>query len=52
MAVPARAAGGQGDARIVLMAGVVVGAFANAAIMVALAWLIPDRRMERVMTQI
>jgi iron complex transport system permease protein len=32
-----RAAGGQGDARIVLMAGVVVGAFANAAIMVALA---------------
>jgi iron complex transport system permease protein len=33
----ARAAGGQGDARIVLMAGVVVGAFANAAIMVALA---------------
>jgi iron complex transport system permease protein len=35
--VVARAAGGQGDARIVLMAGVVVGAFANAAIMVALA---------------
>ena len=33
----ARAAGGQGDARVVLMAGVVVGAFANAAIMVALA---------------
>ena len=33
----ARAAGGHGDARIVLMAGVVVGAFANAAIMVALA---------------
>jgi len=33
----ARAAGGRGDARIVLMAGVVVGAFANAAIMVALA---------------
>jgi len=35
--IVARAAGGQGDARIVLMAGVVVGAFANAAIMVALA---------------
>jgi iron complex transport system permease protein len=33
----AKAAGGRGDARIVLMAGVVVGAFANAAIMVALA---------------
>ena len=33
----ARAAGGSGDARTVLMAGVVVGAFANAAIMVALA---------------
>jgi iron complex transport system permease protein len=33
----ARAAGGRGDARTVLMAGVVVGAFANAAIMVALA---------------
>ena len=33
----ARAAGGRGDARIVLMAGVVVCAFANAAIMVALA---------------
>ena len=35
--VVARAAGGRGDARVVLMAGVVVGAFANAAIMVALA---------------
>src|SRR4051794_18089526 len=35
--VVARAAGGQGDTRVVLMAGVVVGAFANAAIMVALA---------------
>ena len=35
--VVARAAGGQGDARIVLMAGVVVGAFANAAIMVVMA---------------
>lgn len=33
----AHASGGQGDARVVLMAGVVVGAFANAAIMVALA---------------
>jgi iron complex transport system permease protein len=33
----ARASGGQGDARVVLMAGVVVGAFANAAIMVVLA---------------
>ncbi|HEY2064988.1 MAG TPA: iron ABC transporter permease [Gemmatimonadaceae bacterium] len=35
--VVARAAGGRGDARVVLMAGVVVGAFANAVIMVALA---------------
>jgi iron complex transport system permease protein len=35
--VVARAAGGRGDPRTVLMAGVVVGAFANAAIMVALA---------------
>ena len=35
--IVAHAAGGQGDARVVLMAGVVVGAFANAAIMVALA---------------
>lgn len=35
--VTARATGGRGDARVVLMAGVVVGAFANAAIMVALA---------------
>jgi iron complex transport system permease protein len=33
----ARAAGGRGDTRVVLMAGVVVGAFANAVIMVALA---------------
>lgn len=33
----ARASGAGGDARVVLMAGVVVGAFANAAIMVALA---------------
>ena len=35
--VVARAAGGRGDARLLLMAGVIVGAFANAAIMVALA---------------
>jgi iron complex transport system permease protein len=33
----ARGAGGRGDPRLVLMAGVVVGAFANAVIMVALA---------------
>ncbi len=33
----ARAGGGHGDARTVLMAGVVVGSFANAAIMVALS---------------
>ena len=33
----ARAAGGGGDPRLLLMAGVVVGAFANAAIMIALA---------------
>ena len=33
----ARAAGGRGDPRMLLMAGVVVGAFANAAIMVVLA---------------
>ena len=33
----ARAAGGRGDPRLLLMAGVVVGAFANAAIMIALA---------------
>lgn len=33
----AHAAGTRGDARVLLMAGVVVGAFANAAIMVALA---------------
>jgi len=33
----ARAAGGRFDPRILLMAGVVVGAFANAAIMIALA---------------
>ena len=33
----AHVAGGRGDARVLLMAGVVVGAFANAAIMVVLA---------------
>ncbi len=33
----ARAAGGRADPRVLLMAGVVIGAFANAAIMVALA---------------
>src|SRR5262249_51424816 len=35
--VVARAAGGRGDPRLLLMAGVVVGAFANAAIMVVMA---------------
>jgi iron complex transport system permease protein len=35
--VVARAAGSLGDPRVLLMAGVVVGAFANAAIMVMLA---------------
>jgi iron complex transport system permease protein len=35
--IVARAAGGRGDPRVLLMAGVVVGAFANAAIMVLLA---------------
>ena len=38
----ARAAGGRGDTRILLMAGVVVGAFANAAIMVVMATASPD----------
>lgn len=38
----ARAAGGRADGRILLMAGVVVGAFANAAIMVVLANAPPD----------
>ena len=33
----ARASGGRADARVVLMAGVIVGAFANSIIMVALA---------------
>ena len=35
--VVARASGGRGDTRLLLMAGVVVGAFANAAIMALLA---------------
>ncbi len=38
----ARASGGHGDPRVLLMAGVIVGAFANAAIMVALASAPPD----------
>jgi iron complex transport system permease protein len=38
----ARAAGGRSDPRVLLMAGVVVGAFANAAIMVALAGAPPS----------
>jgi iron complex transport system permease protein len=38
----ARASGGRSDPRIILMAGVVVGAFANAAIMVALAGAPPN----------
>ena len=38
----ARAAGGAGDRRTLLMAGVVVGAFANAAIMILLASAPPD----------
>jgi iron complex transport system permease protein len=38
----ARAAGGGGDPRVLLMAGVIIGAFANAAIMVALANAPPD----------
>jgi len=38
----ARAAGARGDPRVLLMAGVVVGAFANAAIMVLLAGAAPD----------
>jgi iron complex transport system permease protein len=39
----ARAVGGSGDTRLLLMAGVVVGAFANAAILVALADAPPER---------
>jgi iron complex transport system permease protein len=38
----ARVAGGRADARILLVAGVIVGAFANAAIMVLLAGASPD----------
>ena len=38
----AHAAGERGDARVLLMAGVVVGAFANAAIMVVMATASPD----------
>ena len=39
----ARTIGGGADARLLLMSGVVVGAFANAAIMIALADAPPDR---------
>ena len=39
----ARVVGGSGDSRLLLMAGVVVGAFANAVILVALADAPPDR---------
>lgn len=38
----AQAAGGRADPRVLLMAGVVIGAFANAAIMVALAGAAPN----------
>lgn len=38
----ARATGGRGDTRVLLMAGVVIGAFANAAIMVVMASASPD----------
>ena len=38
----ARAAGGRADPRVLLMAGVIVGAFANAAIMIALADASPN----------
>ncbi|MBK9979045.1 MAG: iron ABC transporter permease [Gemmatimonadetes bacterium] len=38
----AHAAGGLGDTRLLLMSGVVVGAFANAAIMVVMAAAAPD----------
>jgi iron complex transport system permease protein len=41
--VLARVAGGRAEPRVLLMAGVVVGAFANAAILVALADAPPDR---------
>jgi iron complex transport system permease protein len=39
----ARVVGGSGDTRLLLMAGVIVGAFANAAILVALADSPPER---------
>lgn len=39
----ARVVGGSGDTRLLLMAGVVVGAFSNAAILVALADSPPER---------
>ncbi|MDQ6828920.1 MAG: iron ABC transporter permease, partial [Gemmatimonadota bacterium] len=38
----ARAVGGRADPRVLLMAGVIIGAFANAAIMVLLAGAPPD----------
>jgi len=38
----ARASGGIADTRVLLMAGVVIGAFANAAIMVVMATAAPD----------
>ncbi|HEU4641652.1 MAG TPA: iron ABC transporter permease [Gemmatimonadaceae bacterium] len=38
----ARAAGGRADPRVLLMAGVIIGAFANAAIMVVLAGASPN----------
>jgi iron complex transport system permease protein len=38
----ARAAGGRADPRVLLMAGVIIGAFANAAIMVVLAGAPPN----------
>ena len=40
----ARVVGGSGDTRLLLMAGVVVGAFANAMILVALTDVSPERR--------
>lgn len=43
VSVIARVAGGGSDTRLLLMAGVVVGAFANAAILVALADAPPER---------
>ena len=43
VAAIARVVGGSGDTRLLLMAGVVVGAFSNAAILVALADSPPER---------